>query len=876
MRQYSRRAGDVGNSGKNERYTSESEEYAPITRDRENRIQNIGLGIKDRLPLNPRPVLPRGNTNQQPLQSSSNQSKSQSKKRDSQLNDYEQFNNSGRSLTNPQGGRTAPLRPTYTPPEIGSLQEEEPGIAYGGDRPAPRSQPRYNRPVDYDEDFGSPSLMVSPTIGVNSPRSILIGFDDSPPPVSNGSIPLAPITPSQQSRRFANNPSLSSRRGTSSYYSQPAMVSPIPEESPSPRHGSYASSYVIPSAWGTVSQSSPSVNGDGDDEGRYRRKPSDEDDQPGLVRQASVGKKSKPILTDIRSPSQQESIKESFLNTDSESPGPSENMAPKNLQVAKGSLPTTSGSIGASPTESTQEKSALAAFSFPAPGGNVNFGAVRKEAETSSGSGLTIDSVPHSRNSSIHSSVDPLSATRPAQFSTNSRMKGRKVPPGLNLNAVRDAEARGSLTSLPDLIRRATKLAAVLESGRTNSSWGSRGSYTASFLTNTSDNRRTDSISDILASFPPPVPGAGGTMRGGFNGSRTLSSWPLPSDFQDTEQASLKVEQKKGRKVCGLPLWAFILLVILALLVIAAAVTVPLQLVTLSRGQENSSSDSSTEILRQCRVKNPCQNGGENIATKDFCGCICTGGFGGKTCSDPPPLDNSCVTMDLQEFKRFENTFDVIQNATVGSAIKRLLEISVDQYNVELDASRLLSAFWAVDVSCTAQNALVTFNGKTVPEGASLDDIDANAQQTGAGVVPIISSTPTPTPQPVHKRQLEKQGSEGGDLVYDTSLVPSKTEDANRDIPTPTVQPIVTPLPSSSRTPALDEDAVDFSRVVVLFLVQEKGLNVAVDAQENLQATFTAGVDYGTVDVGSEVIVDLDNRVLQLPGGISVGGPKAA
>jgi hypothetical protein len=34
------------------------------------------------------------------------------------------------------------------------------------------------------------------------------------------------------------------------------------------------------------------------------------------------------------------------------------------------------------------------------------------------------------------------------------------------MDAVRDAEARGSLTSLPDLIRRATRLAAMMDRGK--------------------------------------------------------------------------------------------------------------------------------------------------------------------------------------------------------------------------------------------------------------------------------------------------------------------------------------------------------------------------------------------------------------------------
>ncbi|KAK4999646.1 hypothetical protein LTR28_013309, partial [Elasticomyces elasticus] len=49
---------------------------------------------------------------------------------------------------------------------------------------------------------------------------------------------------------------------------------------------------------------------------------------------------------------------------------------------------------------------------------------------------------------------------------------GAKRPPRLDVDAVRDAEARGSLTSLPDLIKRATRLASNLDRGQTASRLG--------------------------------------------------------------------------------------------------------------------------------------------------------------------------------------------------------------------------------------------------------------------------------------------------------------------------------------------------------------------------------------------------------------------
>jgi hypothetical protein len=47
-----------------------------------------------------------------------------------------------------------------------------------------------------------------------------------------------------------------------------------------------------------------------------------------------------------------------------------------------------------------------------------------------------------------------------------SRLSAIRRPPRLDIDAVREAEARGSLTSLPDLIRRATRLAAMMDRGK--------------------------------------------------------------------------------------------------------------------------------------------------------------------------------------------------------------------------------------------------------------------------------------------------------------------------------------------------------------------------------------------------------------------------
>jgi hypothetical protein len=69
-------------------------------------------------------------------------------------------------------------------------------------------------------------------------------------------------------------------------------------------------------------------------------------------------------------------------------------------------------------------------------------------------------------NSALEKEIEILPKAAPTM---SDKRPGGKKPPRLDMNAVRDAEARGSLSSLSDLIRRATKLASNLDHGRTAS-----------------------------------------------------------------------------------------------------------------------------------------------------------------------------------------------------------------------------------------------------------------------------------------------------------------------------------------------------------------------------------------------------------------------
>jgi len=316
-----------------------------------------------------------------------------------------------------------------------------------------------------------------------------------------------------------------------------------------------------------------------------------------------------------------------------------------------------------------------------------------------------------------------------------------------------------------------------------------------------------------------------------------MSQWPLPGDFSSGGDPSVGPSNKQGRRVCGLPLWAFVLLVILALLVISTAIVVPLQLVKLSKGDKGRNNDSRGSVLAECKSKNPCQNGGENIATSTFCGCVCTSGFSGANCTQKE--DSSCTTVDLQDLQG--GRVKGIQNVTMGTALPRLFNLAEPSYNIKLDRAMILAVFSNEGISCTAQNALVQFNGESMPS--------TNGRRST-------------TDKSLALLQMRR------DLTIDTSPTPT----TGGTTPSATSS---SPDSSATRTATVDSDAVDFARVTVLYLTGAGNLSVAENAQSRLQAAFSSGVDFGDLAVGSNIMVNFNNRSIRTADGNIVGGVTA-
>ena len=279
----------------------------------------------------------------------------------------------------------------------------------------------------------------------------------SPAPTSSrqtvssvGSIPDFPVAAAASSagappRRSAIlGPPPSSRRGASSFYSNASFVSPIPEESPRSRsHGSYASSSAMPDGWGPVSpMASPGYGSPGygdafyDDSVTDRESSFDElGDESRLVRSASIGKKGNPALVN---------------NTRSGTNNKSDfRPVPIPVQPFAGGTAYMDTSTNSS---STLPMAKQTPTTTPA---------------TTNQTGLTPDVI--LRAYAAASSSDPAeqrAATGSPSPRPPNRLSNMRRPPKLDIDAVRAAEARGSLTSLPDLIRRATRLAAMIEKGK--------------------------------------------------------------------------------------------------------------------------------------------------------------------------------------------------------------------------------------------------------------------------------------------------------------------------------------------------------------------------------------------------------------------------
>lgn len=441
----------------------------------------------------------------------------------------------------------------------------------------------------------------------------------------------------------------------------------------------------------------------------------------------------------------------------------------------------------------------------------------------------------------------------------SSRVPLDKRPPKLNINAVREAEARGSMTSLSDLIKRATKLASNLDRGRTASRLGHLDMFGSSEkLPNA--RVRDSTYSDIMAAFPSPADAAG-TPKG----NRPTTMWPNANKQAMASKSSLGLHgdgnNRPRRQCCGLSPPIFALILIIVILLVAAAVLVPLFLVVIIPKQHKSID------VQDCSASHVCQHGGASVVLSDTCACVCVDGFTGSTCS--VEKDPECITASLEDGSK---TYD---NATVGSSILSTLQDQQKTFGLPLNVTTILATFSSNNLSCASENSLVDFGSMTTNVRRYLDDL--GTMNFGEETIKL-DTTDDLEAQPSKTRDRRQDATQSANgIVFATSSASTTAPavSAAKATSSTTATATSTSAQPKSTNKATDQQR-DFASAIVLFVLQSNQVSVAVSASQAISAYFESSTSgNGTVEVvsGSQRInANFDDFKITFANGTSIGG----
>lgn len=617
-------------------------------------------------------------------------------------------------------------------------------------------------------------------------------------------------------------------------YSHGVSFSPIIEETSeagSRTRASTASSKYVPSSWGSHPDdyNFNRIQDRIEEEDDARNSPASpystasmHDDTTGLVRQASMGKKMKPSLTRIRSSSDNVSAKKETIGLGAISAG-----------VAGGAIDPSrekdpNPAARSDPSVENIGNRTIIIDSSPSSSRPSSAGSGKSAAKVAEPMARSRSPLSSSADRSARQVVSPLfsfSRPIPKAPSTSEKVPSGRRPPHLDMEAVRDLESRGSITSLPDLIRRATKLAANLDRGKT----ASRLDMLAT--EKTEEKRRSGSISDILASFPPP-------SRGAPDATRSGSRWPSPfsasklnqrMSYLTSHESGSTHEPPNRRRCCGLSICTFLIILLVLTILVAAAIVLPVVLIELPRQRRAAAAnDDDQTSLGHCPGSTPCQNGGVSVVVSDTCRCTCVSGFTGDRCQTVADL--GCVTTDIGTGS------EQVSNATVGNAIPRLLSGASTNYSIPLNSSAILGLFSTFNLSCTSENALVTFNGQAMKARDIVQQLAGGYEPSLAHTTSLPLATPTTTAVlPPRLEQRQAVTSNGIIFQQTSTIAPLPTSSAD-----PSPKDSDSASQTSSQSPS--SETLDFARIAVLFVLQQSGqLDTAVNAQDNIQHYLFSG-----------------------------------
>jgi hypothetical protein len=312
--------------------------------------------------------------------------------------------------------------------------------------------------------------------------------------------------------------------------------------------------------------------------------------------------------------------------------------------------------------------------------------------------------------------------------------------------------------------------------------------------------------------------------------------------------------------------------------IIVAAIVVPVELLVVNK-------KSNAQPALNCMAQLACANGGTSVISQGVCSCICSNGFTGRNCTTPATQGCTTTTLETQDTTR-------INNVTIGQAIPRLVLDAQSNFSVPLSATTIISKFSSASLSCNAENALVTFDGPSLAlnaqgKGVDLGGDGSPALAAAAGELvnddivltlpsglgaPITLESPTGT-GPVFATTLTiSPPNTISPTGYPTFDPPSTSTTSSIISSTPstiTSQPGSTPTQSTSTTATaqptgiftVSGQVVDFARIAVLFVLQEKSVDQASSAQHLLQTFFNSADSNTTADQARNITVGDGNSV---------------
>ena len=383
-----------------------------------------------------------------------------------------------------------PPRPSHDPSNLdGSKVQDQFPVLYKQVHEKETPQNQSNQHRYWEADYAtSPHDPSTPGTGISSNSSRLSSGSSvgSIPDFPVPSVPLNMMVPVQPRRSTNIGPPPSARRGASSYYSQSSYVAPIPEETiETPKRSkrdSFASSNAIPQSWadgppGYYIDGTALEDDNEDSDGRYQRS-AENDESSGLVRKASLGKQYRPSLTTVKSNSfSNEGLYQNYKRAQ-RLEGPMTTIGltratragtsnVKTNELVKDDGPEPTAFLDPPSEESTED---LVIVSTQDVSGSEDISPMSGSPRGS------LEPTNNSRKGRVLGEVESMRTARGDTPELSETPFTEKLAIGGALRPAvgngRRAESRASLTSLPDLIRRATKVAANLDKGRTASRLG--------------------------------------------------------------------------------------------------------------------------------------------------------------------------------------------------------------------------------------------------------------------------------------------------------------------------------------------------------------------------------------------------------------------